>query len=252
MKRMKKSDEYYKKIFDKNMREGVDIYNSKGELLELLEDEEYRQVYDADDPARAVLPYSWFVGSKTGNVISVKDNGTLIWLLKTTDEGGYIKYKFRHPETQKIKVINAQNLIALTFGSKRFGKAKEYLEEKNLYAFGTKEDEDAVNGHHIKTLRDFPEEQFDSNNIELLTVRAHNLLHKFPAEDATLEEKTQFIKELNELAELEAPGKIVIVTGGDAKEIIDLDTFSLKQPLGEKNQFIGILNALRFLTINEE
>ena len=57
---MNNKEEYivYKEIFEEQMREGVDIFNINGELLETTEDEEFRQCYSLDDKRKSMLPLS--------------------------------------------------------------------------------------------------------------------------------------------------------------------------------------------------
>lgn len=252
MKKKKKDYKWYARVFEDEMREGREIYNSKGELLEIDEDEEFKQCYDPSDPRRAILPYSWFLSNKSGNVISVKPNKDLIWLLRINNASNYEEYKFTHPKTKKIKNIKIHNLVGLVWGAKEFGLATDYLNESDLYAIGDKSNLENVNGHHKKSIKDYPKKQFDPDNIEFMTVRAHKILHNFPDDSASLEKKKDFVIELNQLADIEAPGKVIVVTGGEEKEIFSIDDFWTKLSPESKKKFAGIVNAFWTIVNTEQ
>ena len=226
---MKKTPEWYRKIFEVEMREGRDILNKHGELLIFVEDEEFKQCWSANDPAREVLPWSWFISNKTGNLISVTGNGQLEWLLKIDDNNGYAKYKYRHPQTGQIKNIMVHNLVGLVWGADRFGRAEEILADKNVYAFGTKDELLNVNGHHIKSNKEYKECTFNHDNIQFVTVELHKILHGAPKEDASDAEKMEFMAKLSDIAEKECPNKICVFAVGDEKcaDTVDKVYFSL-------------------------
>lgn len=245
-KRMKKTHTWYKKIFDQEMREGRDIINKRGELLILEEGDEFRQCYAPEDidPIRSELPWSWFV-SRKGDLISVTMEGKLEWLLKIDDGNGYYKYKYIHPKTNKIKNIMVHTLVGLVFGSKRFGKTDKIFAEKGVYSFGRRDNPLNINGHHIKSNKSFEEDCFNPDNIEFMTVQTHDLLHSAPGENASPEERIEYMSKLSDIAEKEAPGKIVVFSVGDEKRVEDVDHIYLSQEA--MNQIVGILNGYKKL-----
>lgn len=219
-RQIKRTPEWYKRIFDEEMREGREVLNMNGEVLPLEEGEYFTQCYSSDDPAREVLPYSWFLSNKNGNVITVYPSKKLEWITKIDDGNGYYKYKYRHPTTNKIKNIMVHNLVALVYGAKRFGKVDKLLKEKDVYAFGNINDPLNVNGHHVISQKE-KDNMFNPDNIELVTSQTHKVLHSAPKEGATEEERATYVKKIGDIASKEAPGKIVVFCVDGDKKYVD-------------------------------
>ena len=245
---MKRTPAWFKKVFDAEMREGREITNKDGEVLPLEEDEYFTQCYSPNDPARAVLPYSWFLSNKNANVIAVSLSGKLEWISKIDDGTGYFKYKYCHPTTEKVKNIMVHNLVALVYGSKRFGKVDELLKEKDVYAFGNINDPLNVNGHHVISKKE-KDNMFNPDNIELVTSQTHKALHSAPKEGATEEERATYVKKIGDIASKEAPGKIVVFcVDGDEKYVdavnsIQISKEALDQIQAMVNACYNVLDA---------
>ena len=197
----------YREIFNSEMSEGTEIYNSKGEIMPIMDGELWKQCFYKDDDVRKDLPQSWFVSNKTGNVVSTY-HGHCEWLIKHSSKQGYEFYSYKLGD--RTKTIFAHALVGLVFDAPRVGKAKKMLAADSVYAFGTKENPDNVQAHHVHAIKDNPELSNDADEIEFLTVRGHNLVHQIPDENASREEQIEFLRKLSAYGQEESPDKILI------------------------------------------
>lgn len=231
----------YRDIFEKEMSEGIEIFNSKGEIMPLIEGERWKQCYNKDDNVRKDLPKSWFISDKTGNVVSTA-RGKCKWLIKVTNNQEHDIYSYSIGN--RTKTITVYALVGIVFDSPRIGKAKEKLAKESVYAFGTRENPDNVQAHHIKNFNDYPEMTNSSDNIEFLTVRGHNLVHQIPSKDADDDRHTEFMGKLSQYADEECPDKFLIAFN-DGKERGFLETKQLTFSQDGINSFIQALEKMK-------
>lgn len=158
----------------------------------------------------------WFVSSE-GDVISVYKDKPL-WLLKDCDNGRYSYHFNIGKDTINNKNIELHNLIGLVFGSYRFGKAKELLDQFGIYAFGVLDNKKvAVNGHHI----DCNKSNNRADNIEFLTSYAHNLLESAPDFGSASEEDiNNYMDTVKKLVKRETPDKNTVIYSGDYGKLL--------------------------------
>lgn len=217
---LKKDERYYAEKFDRLMLEGSPMINrTTKETYIPLEDELFLQCY-ADTPERKTFPKYWFV-SQIGTLISVYGNRLqMIHKNKRARENRfYYKYTILTLEEgqmkRKIKSINLHNLVALVFGSYAYGTAKDKLEQKGVYAFGTTID--AVNGHHM-------DDKATTNNpdkLEFVTGEVHKLIHSAPKVSDPAEKHFEYMKKLGEIASKEEPRQATILFTDECYDSID-------------------------------
>lgn len=163
-------------------------YRKKGrKYLKLAKDEYFLPLYDSNMDGRNELPTDIFI-SNYHHVLYVRDNQIYYYHADHKIDykhypDGTIKEKKMHYDRDfyninhgfllrddgkpKRKKITVYTLMALVFGDEEtfFGKAKEYLYEFGLYAFGSKNDLYALQAHHIKRATVYPDLVYEASNI---------------------------------------------------------------------------------------
>lgn len=202
----------------------------KTEQLVFTDNEKWKQCYSPNDKARSQLPIFWFV-SDIGNLIAIetrgKNKGKKAHLLKKWEQDGYYSYHFSYKvddETTICKSIKLHNLVGIVFGSYRYGKAHDLLEEQGIFAIGVKNKQKlAVNGHH--------EESKENNSpkaLEFVTTKVHkDIIDALPSME---EPGLKYIKDFSTITSEEEPNKISILLVGqtidkESHKIIDDNGF---------------------------
>lgn len=217
---LKKDERYYVEKFERLMLEGSPIINrTTKETYIPLEDELFLQCY-ADTPERKLFPKYWFV-SQIGTLISVYNNELrMVHKNKRVQENRY-SYKYTifvdvdGQNKAYKKSIELHNLVGLVFGSYVYGSAKDKLEQKGVYAFGTTPD--TVNGHHM----DSDATTNNPNELELVTVEVHKLIHSAPKVSDPEEKHFEYMKKLGEIASKEEPRQATILFTDECYDSID-------------------------------
>lgn len=203
----------YAQMFQEYISEGKEILNrSKTESLLLEDGEIFVQCY-ADTPARRLFPPYWFV-SDTGNLVSMK-TGKPVWIKQNERESGSKFYMFgikdEYGNHVQYKNVEVHNLVALVHGSDVFGQAEALLKEDGLQAFGVKSKvAPKAQGHH----KDGDHSNNRPENIQILTSDMHTVLEKAPLPAASDKKVFDYLRELSDQLQIEAPNKPVIVFDG--------------------------------------
>lgn len=208
--KLKYKDEY-REIFMDYLSEEMPFITYDGkEAIPFDPEEKWIQCYSSNTTARSQITPHWFLSDK-GNLCGVR--GDKVYLIrKQVDKEGYIYHVMQYVNEDDVianKKIRLHVLMALVWGGRVYGrKAKQRLEEKGLFAFGTAPDE--LNCHHI----DNDLKNNEPSNLCIMTARMHRLIDlKFP-NGANREKMDEYLKELTrELAE-EDPYSFVLVESG--------------------------------------
>lgn len=213
----------YLEIFEMEINSKEYVYTQDKTEKVRIADFTWKPCYKKEHYIRKIFPKYWFISNK-GHVISVY-KGKAYLLKKDLDNGRY-SYHFRIYDDDGryvIKNIELHNLLLLVHDGYFFGKAKEILKERGLYAFGVRE-KNKVNlqGHHIKG------KDNDINNTEGLTTNVHETIQKAPNE-LTDDVVGDFVQELGTVVADEEPNEICILETGqivnkNTLEIIEDDT----------------------------
>lgn len=236
MKRIKRTPEYYHSIFDREINSGKTITTEdKSIVLEIEDDEVWRQAYSEDSLARKQLPPYWFVSSK-GKLISVYKGKC--YLIKPEDKCNNSRLSYHMGTTTSefdttTKNLNIQNLVGIVFGSEAYGKAKDILNEKGIFAFA-KSGDFGVHGHH----KDKNKLNNSPDNIQFVTNNSHPVIEKkFTKPDDVLN--------LMAMAAEQEPEKITLLfKGKDYSEVKAIDKEKLKISEGVQFQ----MNCMSFLS----
>jgi hypothetical protein len=195
------------------MQSGVSIKTADGnEVLTPVEDEEWRQCYDANNVARSQLPPYWFVSNK-GRLISLYNDKP--YLLPPDMPYGRAAYHFYvHTADGRYttKIIRAHNLCGLVFGDLKYGQADKIIEDEGLSAFNHNADIQ-VNGHHINGNKT----DNDPDNIQFLTAEMHKVISNIPQQSNVKninKKELDFIQKLSDQAAVEEPNQITILLTG--------------------------------------
>lgn len=224
----KNGRQYYKQHLDRFGKfvlenEGMIDTSNTAETEFIFGGETYRQCYSRTKAERKRLPVYWFVSRPSGNIFTTSGKKIKQLSKGKTDRGyEYVNYSIG----KRSRYIGVHDLCAIVFESTAFGKAKELLKKKSIDAFGRSNLPDNLQGHHempISACRDTPN---DPGNIGVVTIRAHNIAGMIPAESASDIEHREFMEKLSKLADIEAPGKVVIAANIDgAKSLRDTKGF---------------------------
>lgn len=206
MKTYQRTSEEYKRIFDTAMNEGQPIFSSDRQELILQENEEFCQCFKAGDPVRKNFPKSWFVSNYCNLISTFK--GHVEWLKMDTNDPKRPTYHFYLND--RIKIIAAYNLAGLCHNAPIYGKAKEYLENEGLYAFGNRGKLNGMQGHHFKDRQNYPKLICDVSNIEFVSIPAHEVADSIPPMDADEETKLAWVKKFGKIAADEAPNSFSV------------------------------------------
>ena len=206
---------YMSKMVELANKYGVNITNDDGDVLIPAEDEVFRPCW-ADTPERRDLPKYWFL-SNHGNLVAVTEHKITVRELNEREDGSYfINFKIRTGDEIHTKNVQFHNLMALVWGSERFGRVDDLLAEKGLYAFGgNNKDMPVVQGHHINANK----KDNSPDNIQLLVDDTHMLMRKVPKPDAAEVKTESFLKEFSAEMAADSPNRIsVIMTGQTVKD----------------------------------
>lgn len=153
------------------------------EVSETIENiDDFRQCYKKGDTIREQLPRYWFI-SKEGFLISVRNKKEPKWIRPNLDTD---RPQFKISKSNKP--ITTYTLVSIVWGSDRTANAQKVMDERGLQCIGRLEKERGqhiakVQGHHIekyckeKTLESYIANN-DPTNIQLVTVREHDILNK--------------------------------------------------------------------------
>ena len=242
----------YNKIFKtflQNSNKNTVITTKKGNFSLKIKDYTWKQCYSQSNKARSQLPIYWFI-NRQGDIISFANKQNPYLLPKNKNKYGYYFYNYgvKDKETGKFKTktIRLHNLIGIVFNCSTYGKAKELLKDKGVYAFGSKNGKELkVNGHHIN------DNNADNsiNNIQFVSTEAHKLLD-YPVKD--IKSLKQFFNKFGKLAESEEPNSISIISTDDnIKQIYSTNTIKLdKHAIKQLNNIMLINKAVSLLISN--
>ena len=91
-------------------------------------------------------------------------------------------------------------LVALVFGSEVVGKAQELLDQNGVYAFGNHKNDDNLQTHHIKQVKDNPDLVNDKDNLQIMTSKLHQLIEKeVPSFNDDEKTHVEYIKKLDKV-----------------------------------------------------
>lgn len=164
-------------------------------------DELWLQCYNPEDAIRRQLPVYWFI-SNHGNLISMYGEKPYLLLRDCSDNTGSESYHFKYKKpdgSYATKNIEVHNLVNIVFNGYRYGKAKNLLEEKGIFAFGINtKSKDNINGHHI-----FGKSQSGPNDTELVTTGIHTMINKVPKLFSTIGANLDYMRELGNIVSIE-------------------------------------------------
>ena len=236
----------YQKLFDETMElfriQGITkLYtDDKEQSIDLTKSKEWKQAYQEGDAYRSSLPMYWFV-SDQGDVISFGRTSNRAQVLKKDYWEGYVRYHIDN------KIVRVHNLVGIIYGSEQYGKAKEYLKEEGIYAFGNKGYKEKVNGHHIRE-----QEDNTADNVEMVSTRVHTLLESEPGRREFYNDKDniEFMQNLGHLCSEEEPYNISVFDPGmkvnkKTGEVKDINYQKITTAVGNKpSRFDFILDQI--------
>ena len=160
----------------------VPIFNKKDRPLEFVEGEEWRPCFAPDEYGKMFLCPKWFIGNKTGRLISTHFKDKLHWIYPEEDKYGKVFYHFAHPFRMgnTTNTIYAYVLQCVVFPDQVewLGNSREIYEKYGLAAFCN--GKLTIDAHHKLPRLGNPKYAYDVANIQVMPVKAHRPLDNAP------------------------------------------------------------------------
>lgn len=193
---------------EQHLSNGLPIYSNKDRTKELvLENDEHFEPCWNPTITRQTLPPCWFLSNKNHYLITM-DGDVPVWY-EPDIRANSKRWLYYNHINKCTKTIEMHNLIGLIYGADVYGKAKQLLEEKGVYAFGVaKTGELNVNGHHEN-------DNHNDNaveNIQFVTTNVHQkVLNNIPNMNADSTKQMEYMKTVADVLSEEEPEKISVV-----------------------------------------
>ena len=211
MKEKLKYKDECREIFMDYLSEEIPFITYDGkEAIAFDPDENWIQCYSPSTTARSQITPHWFLSDK-GDLCGVRNDNVYL-IRKQVDKEGYIYHVMQYVNEQGAianKKIRLHVLMALVWGGRVYGrKAKQRLEEKGLFAFGTAPHE--LNCHHI----DGDKTNNDPSNLCIMTAKMHRMIDLSFPDGAKPEKMDDYMAKLAVEVAQESPYGITLVESG--------------------------------------
>lgn len=177
--------------------------------LNIAENEEWFQLYSADDPARKTFDGRYFISNKLRivRVTNAKNVKALNYTKEVVDfrRRYYTLTVFNEDGTKRSRKVRLHIIAGLVLNSVRWGRADDLLYKQGLGAFGSKKNSRlAVNCHHINHVTDNRPEhlQFLTTELHDKVDRYYNYSEESLNDDATM---YKYMKDFGEIISKEEP-----------------------------------------------